>query len=105
MTAYQWKILGIEANGELITAARYFVTAKNKDISVSTEGCWRFLEPTVKTPFAEVTEDMVIEWVKAEAVRDGKSMILGRLDDQVTYLQSQTTAVAPWLPQTFTPEL
>ena len=35
-----WKILDIEANGDLITQAKYLVTATNDVTQVSTEGWW-----------------------------------------------------------------
>ena len=43
-----WKILEIQADGDLITGARYFCS-KN---GVETEGWWNFAEPALNTPFA-----------------------------------------------------
>jgi hypothetical protein len=90
-----WKILDIQADGDLITAARYFC-AKN---GVETEGWWNFAEPVLTTPFAEVTEEMVIGWVK----NDIGVQVEARLDEQAAL--APRTVVAPWLPQVFTPSI
>jgi len=90
-----WKILEIQADGDLITGARYFC-AKN---GVETEGWWRFAEPSLTVPFADVTEEMVINWVTA----DIGAQVEARLDEQAA--ATQRVVVAPWLPQVFTPSI
>ena len=90
-----WKILEIQADGDLITGARYFCV-KNK---VETEGWWKFAEPKLTVPFAEVTEDIVIGWVTA----DIGAQVEARLDAQAA--ATQRVVVAPWLPQVFTPSI
>jgi hypothetical protein len=90
-----WKILEIQADGDLITGARYFC-ARN---GVDTEGWWQFAEPVLKTPFADVTEEMVIGWI----TRDIGAQVEARLDEQAAV--TQKTVVAPWLPQVFTPSI
>lgn len=101
MNKYTWKITEILANGSVITGAKYHCEAGE----VATEGYWYFNEPTEKTPYAEVTEQMVIDWINSEAIRDGKNLITSRLDEQIAALQDQKPVVAPWLPQVFTPEI
>jgi len=90
-----WKILQIEADGDLITGARYFC-ARN---GVETEGWWKFAEPVLTIPFSDVTEQIVIDWVK----RDIGVQVESRLDEQAAV--TQRTVVAPWLPQVFTPSI
>ena len=90
-----WKILEIQANGDLITGARYFC-AKNK---IETEGWWQFDEPVLNIPFADVTEEIVIAWV----TRDIGVQVEARLDEQAAITQKIVTA--PWLPQVFTPSI
>jgi hypothetical protein len=90
-----WKILEIQADGDLITGARYFC-ARN---GVETEGWWKFAEPVLNIPFAEVTEEMVISWV----TKDIGSQVEARLDQQSA--TATRTVVAPWLPQVFTPSI
>jgi hypothetical protein len=90
-----WKILEIQADGDLIMGARYFCS-KN---GVETEGWWKFAEPTLNTAFADVTEEMVIGWVTA----DIGAQVEARLDEQAAAMQR--VVVAPWLPQVFTPSI
>lgn len=99
---FNWKILGIKSNGELITEARYFASAFDKDQTVETEGNWFFREPKLVVPFAEVTENMVIQWIKSEILQDGVNMIEKRLADQLEIKDKETPL--PWRPQVFTPE-
>lgn len=94
----QWKILGIEADGELITQARYFAAATEGNFTVETEGNWFIPEPKLTVPFDEVTEDMIVSWID-------KTGIEARLAEQLAALKKQKVTVAPWLPQTFTPDL
>jgi hypothetical protein len=95
-----WKILSIQADKELITSARYHATLTDDDLSVETEGHCYFNEPTLKTPFSEVTEEMVVFWIQNEMVS-----VKSRLEEQLETLKKQKSVVAPWLPQVFTPDL
>ena len=96
-----WKILEIKADGELITAARYFCAESKGDSLAETEGWWQFAEPKLTIPFVEVTEEIVVKWV-TDAI--GKQ-VQSRLNEQLEALEKQKTVVAPWLPQVFTPEI
>ena len=96
-----WKILEIKADGDLITAARYFCAETKGDLQAETEGWWQFAEPKLTVPFAEVTEETVIGWV-TEAI--GKQ-VQERLIKQIEAMESQKTVVAPWMPQVFTPSI
>ena len=90
-----WKILEIQSENDLITSARYFCS-KN---GVETEGWWKFDQPKLNIPFADVTEEMVIEWVTAEI----GTQVESRLDEQA--MATKQVVVAPWLPQVFTPSI
>jgi hypothetical protein len=90
-----WKILDIQADGDLITGARYFCVKSG----VETEGWWKFAEPVLTVPFADVTEEIVIGWV----TRDIGAQVEARLDEQAAL--TPKTVVAPWLPQVFTPSI
>jgi hypothetical protein len=95
-----WKILSIQADGDVITSAQYHAILASADLSVETEGHCYFNEPSAKTPYSEVTEDMVVAWVKNEMVG-----VKSRLEEQLETLKKQKSVVAPWLPQMFTPDL
>jgi hypothetical protein len=66
---------------------------------VETEGWWKFAEPVLTVPFADVTEDIVIGWVTA----DIGAQVEARLDAQAA--ATPRVVVAPWLPQVFTPSI
>jgi hypothetical protein len=101
-----WKILGIDStDGELITRAKYFAAVSDKDLVVETEGFWTFQEPKLNVAFANVTEDMIVAWIKAETMKDGDSMIEKRLNEQLDALRKQRVTPLPWAPQVFTPEI
>jgi hypothetical protein len=93
----QWKITDIHAKDGKITSAKYYVT----NGIIDTEGYWHFLE-SGDTPFEEVTEEMVIDWIRNASMKDGKNIIESRIEEQSDQPQK---VIAPWLPQTFTPEL
>ena len=101
-----WKILGVESpDGELITTAKYFASVQENDLVVETEGFWSFREPKLNVAFADVTEEMIVAWVKAETMQDGVNMVEKRLNEQLEALKKQRPTSLPWLPQTFTPEI
>lgn len=98
-----WKILGIKADGDLITQARYFARLENQFATVETEGNWFFREPKMTVPFDQVTESMIVEWIKAETMANGKNMIEARLAEQMVNVVEQQDRLLPWAPQVFTP--
>jgi hypothetical protein len=98
-----WKILGIKADGDLITEARYFARLENQFAAVETEGNWFFREPKMSVAFDQVTETMIVGWIKAETMADGKNMIEARLAEQMVNVVEQQARPLPWAPQVFTP--
>lgn len=96
-----WKILEIFGDGELITHVRYYAAITDEH-TVDTEGHWYFAEPKLNVPLANVSEEMIIDWIEAEATKEGVNTIEARLKDQLTALKNNTKMVAPWLPQIFT---
>jgi hypothetical protein len=98
-----WKILGIKADGDLITQAKYLVRAQDQDAVVESEGNWFFCEPKLTVAFDKVTEDNIVAWIKTETTVDGKNMIETRLAEQMANLEQQDRPL-PWAPQVFTPK-
>ena len=97
---YEWKIEGVKATDGLITQAKYHVRVEQKDLCVVTEGTWFFKDLKLKTPYSEVTEPMVIDWIKAES--DG--VIEKRLSEQLVNLTQESKMSLPWSPKVFTPK-
>jgi hypothetical protein len=106
MTTFNWKILEISADGELITHAKYHVTAVDEsDNKVETEGNWTFSDKIVKKSFNEITESDVAEWIENETTQDDVNLIKSRLEEQLATLRGNGVVVAPWLPQKFVPKV
>ena len=102
---YKWSILEISAENDLIFHAKYNVMLQDDDNFVETEGNWWFSNPELKTPFSEVTEEMVISWIEQETMKDGINLIKFRLEEQLNVVKNHKTVAAPWLPQVFTPNI
>lgn len=98
---FEWKIEGVNAKDGLITQAKYHCRAAQKDLWVATEGTWFFKDAKLKVPYADVTETMVIDWIKAE----DNGVIENRLAEQMANLASQSAMSLPWAPQVFTPKI
>ena len=106
MTTFDWKILEISADDELITHAKYHVTATAETgEQVETEGNWWFSDKILKKPFHEVTESDVASWIENETTKDDVNLIKSRLEEQLASLQGNRVVVAPWLPQKFVPKV
>ena len=95
-----WKIEGVKAADGLIIQAKYRVNAEEKQLSVATEGTWFFKNTKLEVPYANVTEEMVIDWIKAE----DEGVIENRLAEQLANLANQSEMSLPWSPQVFTPK-
>jgi hypothetical protein len=93
----------VAADGEMITYAKYHVTAENEGHTVETEGNWWFKELKLNKPFAEVTEDDVAKWIEADTTVLGVNTIKSCLEEQLAV--KTRVVVAPWLPQIFTPSI
>jgi hypothetical protein len=102
---YQWSITETQAQDGLILCAKYYVTAKEDDLSVETEGYWTFDSPKLSTPFDQVTEEMIVAWIEKETMRDGVCVIKSRLQEQLDSLSKSQFTPPPWQPQTFTVEM
>jgi len=105
MNNYNWEILDIIAENEVIKSAKYHVTASDESNTylVETEGNWYF-NGVFDKPYLDITKEDVINLIKKESVVDGLNIIESRLDEQLAYLENNKNKnIAPWLSQTFTP--
>jgi hypothetical protein len=98
------KILEIYADGEKITSVKYFWSLSDENNTVETEGYWSFPDGQVTVPFADVTEEMIAQWVEDSSTVNGVNIIKLRLQEQLQTMKNKPV-VAPWLPQTFTPKI
>ena len=98
------KILEVYAEGEKITSVKYFCSLSDENNTVETEGYWSFPDGQVTVPFADVTEEMIAKWVEDSSTVNGVNIIKSRLQEQLQTMKNKPV-VAPWLPQTFTPQI
>lgn len=101
---FKWKILDISADGELITHAKYYVSATDEENTVETEGNWWFSDKILKKPFKDVTEQDIVSWIEQETTQNDVNIIKSRLEEQLNSLNTKK-AILPWMPQVFTPNL
>ena len=98
---FDWKITDVHAEDGLIKEAKYHVTATDEDQSVETEGFWSFGDPVLNVPFEQVTEEMVVNWIKQDAIKFGQNIIESRLAEQLEALK-KPKVLPPWAAQVFT---
>jgi len=100
MTIYQWKVLDIYAESEIIVSVKYQVTAKDDNNSVNTEGNWFFKD---KSHFLQdqTSEKDVIAWIQKESIIDEKCIIEHNLDNQLSAIEP-VALKKPWVLPTFT---
>lgn len=100
MITHTWKIHDIDATDGLIIEVKYSVLARELDTTVETEGYWKFGDPVLRKPFDKVTEEDVIDWLRADSIREGKNIIESRLEEQLANLEKSKVKL-PWAPQVF----
>lgn len=105
MINYQWKILEVFADGELITHVRYHLTGSDDVNSVETEGEWHFENPTIKKPISEIQEKDIIFWLQQETSKSEPNLIKLNLENQLNGLKGSKKIAFPWEVETFTIEI
>jgi hypothetical protein len=91
-----WKITGIEQVDGLITEAHYYVFLNGVD----TQGTHVFKGKELKTPFSEVKEQNIIDWIIEENSENNVNLIQSNLEKQ---LEQREKTDLPWVFKTFNP--
>jgi hypothetical protein len=91
-----WQITGIEQVDGLITEAHYYVSLNGVD----TQGTHVFKGKELKTPFSEVKEQNIIDWIIEENSENGVNLIQSNLEKQ---LEQREKTDLPWVFKTFNP--
>jgi hypothetical protein len=87
-TVFTWKIANLEreTSDGFVMTAHYTVTAEDGTYNSGAYGSLGFERPDTLIPFADLTEDMVIGWVKdafgAEKVAEIETALQSQLDEQ-----------------------
>ena len=92
----EWKILSIEQVDGLITHAEYKVSLNG----VETQGTHAFRSSEIKTPFSELKEQNIIDWIIEENSENGVNLIQSNLEKQ---LEQKEKTDLPWVFKTFNP--
>jgi hypothetical protein len=105
MNTYNWKILSVTNEGDLITNADYFLSATDNVNTVETKGNHIFNNIEIKVPLSELREQIIINWIVDETTENEICSIKDNLDKQLLKLQKQKSSGLPWLANTFTPNI
>ena len=98
-TVFNWAIANLEhetADG-FVYVAHYTISAKNTAYSASAYGSIGFERPDSLIPYSDITEKMVVEWVKdaltEEKVEQIEEALQAQLDEQAAPTRA---AGVPW---------
>jgi hypothetical protein len=99
VTITTWKIVHLEretADGFVFTA-HYTVDAKDDTYSAGAYGSIGFERPENLIPYADLTEDVVIDWVKEALGADKVDEVEAALQNQIDQQHNPTKAAGvPW---------
>jgi len=98
---FVWKILELKGDAQAIIQAKYHVSLIEDDLRIETEGYWDFDTKKATIPTAQVTEEMVANWIDEGTTQDGVSSIKSRLIEQLEAVKKQQEIALPWKPPTF----
>lgn len=98
-TSFDWRVANLEretADGFVYTA-HYTVAAKNGIYASSAYGSIGFERPDSLIPYSDITEEMVVEWVKDALTEEKVEQIEEALQSQLDEQAAPTKAAGvPW---------
>jgi len=98
-TVFSWAIANLEhetADGFVYTA-HYSISAKNAAYSASAYGSIGFERPDSLVPYSDITEEMVVEWVKDALTEEKVEQVFKALQSQLDEQAAPTKAAGvPW---------
>jgi hypothetical protein len=104
MASFEWKILEVASSDNNLEHIKYKVTAVEGDKSVETEG-YAFLKLASEVSFNDLLEVELIEYLKRFYIQGDVNTIEFRLNEQLAYLQKNTSTTPPWHKETFKLEI
>lgn len=107
MTNYTWKVTNlftetIDGKEDYVVTALYDVTGVDGDYSASLSNTAQFSTEDVTTfiPYADLTEEIVIAWIKESLGENGiisiEACIQGQIDSQINPPQVPVNTPLPW---------
>jgi hypothetical protein len=101
MISYEWKILDILGENDLMSQVKYRLKATDGENSVETEGYWDFPLEANKRAFKGMFEADVIKWFEEESTQNQTSVIKSNLENQLASLSKIVPISKPWDLPTF----
>jgi hypothetical protein len=101
MISYEWNILDILGEDDLISQVKYRLKATDGENSVETEGYWDFPVEANKRAFKGMLEVDVVRWIEEESIQNGTSVIKSNLENQLANLSKIAPISKPWDLPTF----
>lgn len=101
MISYDWKILDILGEDDLISQVKYYVKATDGENSVESEGYMDFPVEANKRAFKGMLELDVVRWIEEESIQNGTSVIKSNLENQLANLSKIAPISKPWDLPTF----
>jgi hypothetical protein len=107
MTNYTWTISNlytqtIEGNADYVVIANYNTTGVDGEYTASLSNTAQFSTEDVTTfiPYEDLTEEIVINWVKESLGENGiisvEACLQGQIDSQINPPVSPTNTALPW---------
>jgi len=98
-TVFSWAIANLEreTNDGFVFNAHYTIAAKNNAYSASAYGSIGFERPEDLVPYSDITEEMVVQWVKDALTEEKVEQIEEALQNQLDEQAAPTKAAGvPW---------
>ena len=98
-TVFSWAIANLERNTAdgFVFTAHYTIAAKNNAYSASAYGSIGFERPDSLIPYSDLTEAIVVQWVKDALTEEKVEQIEGALQNQLDEQAAPTKAAGvPW---------
>jgi hypothetical protein len=98
-TVFTWKISQLERETQdgFVYTAHYTVDAKDDTYSAGAYGSIGFERPDDLVPFADLTEELVVEWVKAALTKEKVVEVEAALQAQISEQRTPSKAAGlPW---------
>jgi hypothetical protein len=98
-TTFEWKIAQLERETEdgFVFTAHYTVAANDDTYASSAYGSLGFERPDSLIPFADLTEEIVVGWVKEHFGAEKVAEIEQALENQISEQRNPTKASGlPW---------
>jgi len=101
---YTWKILDITSVNDIVTEAKYLLSATDGENTVETEGNWIFEVTSVNIAFKDLLPSDVFNWIENDPRQDQVIALKSNLAKQLENLKQEKPKM-PWIKPTFSVQL